>query len=172
MTQPSFDLKTAFMPVFRSTEDEFWIGLGIIAALDAVRISFSPAAGLLSWLVIAFFVSTVFINRYRTLGKPSFLALGVLAGATVVKMVTGLLAMTIRLYPQFLVFLEEDHGVNINDPAAVQAVAADPVIQQAFFDQLDSNPEFAMAILQSGAWPSVWGFWLVLAAVGYWTARR
>ncbi|WP_306015803.1 hypothetical protein [Oceanicaulis sp. MMSF_3324] len=171
MTQPSFDLKTAFMPVFRSTEDEFWIGLGVIAALDAVRISFSPAAGLLSWLVIAFFVSTVFINRYRTLGKPAFLALGVLAGATVVKMLTGLFAMAIRAYPQFVAFLE-DQGVNMNDPAAVQAAASDPVIQQAYQNRLSSDPEFAMAILQSGAWPSVWGFWLVLAAVGYWTARR
>ena len=171
MTQPSIDLKTAFMPVYRSTEDEFWIGLGVIAALDALRISFSPAAGLLSWLLIAFFVSTVFINRYRALGKPSILSLGVLGGATLVKIITGLFAMAVRAYPQFVTFLESQ-GVNMNDPAAVQAAASDPVIQQAYQTRLSSDPEFAMAILHAGAWPSVWGFWLVPAAVGYWTARR
>ena len=171
MTQPRIDLKTAFMPVFRSTEDEFWIGLGVIAALDAVRISLSPAAGLLSFLVIAYFVSAVFINRYRAMGKPSILALGVLGGAIAAKMVIGLFAMAVRAYPQFVAFLESQ-GVNMNDPAAVQAAASDPVIQQAYQARLSSDPDFAMAILHAGAWPSVWGFWLVLAAVGYWTARR
>lgn len=171
MTQPRLDLKTAFMPVFRSTEDEFWIGLGVIAALDAVRISLSPAAGLLSFLVIAYFVSAVFINRYRAMGKPSILALGVLGGAIAAKMVIGLFAMAVRAYPQFVAFLESQ-GVNMSDPAAVQAAASDPVIQQAYQTRLSSDPDFAMAILHAGAWPSVWAFWLVLAAVGYWTARR
>jgi hypothetical protein len=171
VTQPSFDLKTAFMPVFRSTEDEFWIGLGVIAALDALRISFSPAAGVLSWLVIAFFVSTVFINRYRALGKPTALALAALAGATVIKIITGLFGMAMRAYPEFVSFLESQ-GVNMEDPAAVQAAAYDPAIQQAYQERLTSDPEFAITILHAGAWPSMWGFWLVLAAVGYWTARN
>ena len=87
------------------------------------------------------------------------------------KIITGLFAMAVRAYPQFVTFLESQ-GVNMNDPAAVQAAASDPVIQQAYQTRLSSDPEFAMAILHAGAWPSVWGFWLVLAAVGYWTARR
>lgn len=171
MTQPAINLKVAFWPVHRATPDDFWLALGVIAVLDAVRLTLTPAAGLLSWAVIAFFVACAFINRLRDAGRMVGLAVVPLGAATLVKLVAGLFGMMSVAYPEFIAFLQSQ-GVDLNDPVSVQAAAYDAEIQRAYQAHLTSDPEHALAILKAGAWPSAWGFWLTLALSGLWATRR
>jgi len=146
VAQPALNLKVAFLPGLRASADEFWLALGVIALVDAVRLSLSPAAGWLSWLLIAFFVSCAFMNRLRDAGRSPMLALAPLAGATIVKMVTGLFAIISEMMPQALIFFESQ-GVDLADPDQLY----DPAVQAAYQDWLTSNPEFAVQALAAGA---------------------
>jgi len=168
MSDPSspFDLKSTFMPGQRSSADDFWLGLGLVAVVDAVRLTLTPAAGVLSWLLVAFFVTCVFMNRLRDANRAPGLALLVLAIATVIKSVTGLFAMGAALMPHFLTFLN-DMGVDPNDPAQMYS----PEVQAAYQEWLRQDPSFAVEILGAGAWLSAWGFWGALLLAGLWVAR-
>ncbi len=161
------NLKVAFIPGLRASADDFWLALGVIALIDAVRLSISPTAGLLSWLVVAFFALCAFMNRLRDAGRAPTIAFILLIGASVIKALSGLFAMAWAIMPQVLTYLEENLGVDPDDPAQFY----DPQIQRAYQDWLVANPEIVMSALGAGAWPSVWGFWLTLVIAGVWVSR-
>jgi len=167
---PPLNLKAAFFPVYRASPDEFWLALGVIALIDALRMSLSPVGGLLTWLLIVFFVTSAFINRLRDAGRKVSLAVVPLAGAVIAKMAAGLIAMTGALYPDFLEFLA-GRGIDLNDPAAVQAAAYDANLQEAYRAHLDANPDYMFELLAAAAWPSLWGFWIVAGAFALWFSR-
>lgn len=168
MSEPSspFNLRSTFMLGQRASADDFWLGLGLVAVVDAVRLTLTPAAGVLSWLLVAFLVSCVFMNRLRDAGRAPGFAFLVLAIATIIKAVTGLFAMGAELMPHFMAFLT-DMGVDPNDPAQMYA----PEVQAAYQEWLQQDPAFAVEILAAGAWLSAWGFWLSLLLSGVWAAR-
>ena len=64
-----------------------------------------------------------------------------------------------------------ERGVDINDPEAMNALAADPGFQSEFQAYVMNTPELAVELAQAMAWPSHWGFWIVVVLVGRWFAK-
>ncbi|XBQ15992.1 MAG: hypothetical protein ABL308_13675 [Oceanicaulis sp.] len=165
-----FDPGAAFWPNRRADADTFLLALGIIAAIDAVRLTLLPVGGLLTWLLVMFFVVSAFINRARDAGRGGGAAVLAAGSAAMAKAVASFIAITAALYPDFLRFMEQ-RGVDVSDPVAVQAAASDMALQQAYQERLQTSPELMGEIYSAGAWPSMWAFWIVIALFA-WRLRR
>lgn len=166
----NLNLKAVFLPTQRADAGDYWLGLGVIALIDAVRLSLSGGAGLLSWLLIVLFVVSVHINRLRDAGRSLNLVLAPLFAGVAAKMVIGFAAMFFAYIPIFSEFLISQ-GIDPNDPVAMQQTAFDPAIAAAHEAYLRANPEIAFDTMRAGAWPSTWAFWLTVGLIGRWFAR-
>lgn len=160
----------AFLPNQRADADQYWIALGLIAAVDFVRLSLLGTQGAILWPVIAFFVLAAHINRLRHAGRRVDMAVVPLLVAWLAKFATWILAMTMALLPVFLDMMREA-GVDLDDTQAVNAAAYDPALQQALSDRLSSDAELARQVAEAGIWPSTWAFWIVIALFALWFAR-
>jgi uncharacterized membrane protein YhaH (DUF805 family) len=166
----NLNLKAAFLPTLRADAGDYWLGLGVIALIDAVRLSMSGGAGLLPWLLILFFMVSLHINRLRDAGRSANLVLIPVFAGVAAKMLVGLVAMFFAYMPIFTEFLISQ-GIDPNDPVAMQQTAFDPAIAAAHEAYLRNNPEIAFDTMRAGAWPSTWAFWLTVGLIGRWFAR-
>lgn len=160
----------AFLPNQRSDADQYWIALGLIAAVDFVRLSLMGVQGSIVWPLIAFFVLAAHINRLRHAGRRVDMAVVPLLVAWLAKFAAGVLSMTVAVLPVFLDMMREA-GVDLDDPQAVNAAAYDPGLQQALSDRLSNDSELASRIAEAGIWPSTWAFWIVIGLFALWFAR-
>ncbi|MCC5996058.1 MAG: hypothetical protein JJU18_06790 [Oceanicaulis sp.] len=166
----SVNFAAAFLPNQRADADQYWIALGLIAAVDFLRLSLLGSQALVVWPMIAFFVLAAHINRLRHAGRRADLAVVPLLVAWLAKFVAAILAMTVAVLPVYLDMMRAQ-GVDINDPAAVNEAAYDPALQQALSDRITSDEALARQIADAGAWPSTWAFWIVIALFAIWFAR-
>ena len=86
------------------------------------------------------------------------------------KIVAGCVALFFAMLPVLNAYLQE-RGVDINDPDAMNAIASDPSFQSEFQAYVMSTPQLAVDLAQAMAWPSHWGFWIVVVLVGRWFAK-
>lgn len=160
-----------FLPTGRADADTFWLGLGIIAFLDALRLTLLDAGpAMLVWLVILFFAASVHINRLRDAGRQGPLVIIPLAAGVLVKAAVAIIAVTVAMLPGFMEHLEAA-GVDVNDPAAVQAAGRDDEIIAAFQQSMIENEAETLAAFSAGDWPSAIAFWLTVFLIGFWFAR-
>jgi protein-S-isoprenylcysteine O-methyltransferase Ste14 len=162
-----------FLPVYRASSTAFVLGLAVLAALDAVRISqagnqaaFLPI--LLLALVMCFFVTSLHINRLRHAGRSG--------GLAALPVIAGILVSTVAAFfgwaSGYLAAAERylaDSGNDASPEAVVEAVQ-DPAFQQQMQQAMQSDPELAMTVISAGAWPSWFGFWIMIALFGIWFA--
>ncbi len=160
----------AFLPNQRADADQYWIALGLIAAVDFVRLSLLGVQGSIIWPVVAFFVLAAHINRLCHAGRRVDMAVIPLLVAWLAKFAAGVMGMTMAVLPVFLDMMRE-RGVDLDDPQAVNAAAYDPALQQALSDRLSSDGDLARQIAEAGIWPSTWAFWIVIALFALWFAR-
>ncbi|MGJ3232893.1 MAG: hypothetical protein ACFE0P_13975 [Oceanicaulis sp.] len=165
-----FDFSRAFQPGKRSDPRTFQIALALVALGDAVRLT---ALGQLSgpaWFVVLVLLAFALSNRLRDAGRATVLAILPIGVAILAKTVGAVIAFTAALYPDFLAFLER-RGVDLNDPAAMQAAAWDSEIQAAYESHLQNSPELLASLMTAGDWPSTWAFWLVIAVFAFYWSR-
>lgn len=171
LTPLPISLAAIFLPTARANADTFWLGLGIIAFLDALRLTLlDGGAAMMGWLVILFFVAALHINRLRDAGRQGPLVIVPLAAGVMAKMVVALIAVAVAMVPMFRRHLEAQ-GIDVNDPVAVQAASQDPEIMQGFERYWVENEAETMAAFASGDWPSAVAFWAVVFMIGFWFAR-
>lgn len=162
-----------FLPAYRASSTAFILGLIVLAALDAVRISFAgnPAAFLpilLLALVMCFFVTSLHINRLRHAGRGG--------GLAALPVITGIVISTIASFfgwmSGYLEAAEQYLAESGNDssPEALMEAMQDPGFQQQMQQAMQSDPELGMSVIAAGAWPSWFGFWIVIALFGIWFA--
>lgn len=164
------NLRAIFLPNGRADADTFWLGLGLIAAIDWLRLTLLEPGGLVFWLIVMFFLAAVHVNRLRDAGRQIVWVFVPLGLAVIAKSIVALIALATALFPDLIGQLELA-GVDINDPVATQDALNDPAFVSAYEQRLQDNPEITLSALQSGAWPSTWAFWGVIAATGFWFAR-
>lgn len=162
-----------FLPVYRASTMAFLLGLVVLAALDAVRISFAgnPAIFLpilLLALVMCFFVTSLHINRLRHAGRSGGLA----ALPVVVGVVVSTIASFFGWMSGYFTAAEQVLAESGNDssPDALMEAIQDPGFQQQMQQAMQSDPELGMMVLSAGAWPSYFGFWIVIALFAIWFA--
>lgn len=161
-----FDFRTAFQPGRRSDPRTFQIALALVALGDGVRLTAFGSLAALTWLVILVLTVFALSNRVRDAGRNAARAAIPIVLAVAAKAAAAMIAVIAAMYPDFLRFLA-DRGVDLNDPAAMQAAAYDPVVQDAYQTRLQNAPELLNAITNAGDWPSTWAFWLVIAGFAY-----
>ncbi|TGY89700.1 hypothetical protein E5163_00740 [Marinicauda algicola] len=163
------NLKAAFLPGTPADPDDYWLGLGVIALVDAVRLSvMGPGNSAALWFVVLFFVAALHMNRLRDAARPRTLALVVLAAGVIAKGFTAVMAMSIAASFAYL----RARGIDPSDAEAFQAMAADPGFQADLDRFLRENAEqLQPLLLEAGAWPSLVAFWAVIGLLGFWYAR-
>lgn len=165
------NLKAVFLPGNLADPDDYWLGLGIIALIDAVRLTLIGPGGLLTWLAVLFFVFALHANRLRHAGRPATLAFVAVGAGIAAKAVVGFIAMMIALMPRFFTYFE-GQGVDVDDAQALQAASQDPEMMQGFQRYIEANEAEVMAeIAAASAWPSLVAFWAALGLLGFWYAR-
>ncbi|MFP4518400.1 MAG: hypothetical protein ACLFQ5_03000 [Oceanicaulis sp.] len=165
-----FSFSNAFQPGGRSDPRTFQIALALVALGDAVRLTALGGLAAPAWIAVLLFLAFALSNRLRDAGRSNALALIPVAFAIAAKAVVAMIALVAALYPDFIEFLA-DRGVDMNDPAAMQAAAYDPQIQEAYQARLQDSPERLAELSAAGDWPSTWAFWGVIAFFA-WTWSR
>jgi hypothetical protein len=161
------NLRAAFIPAYRAGPDTYWLGLGVIALIDAVRLTLTDGAGLLPWLFILFFTASININRLRDAERQPPLTIIPLAAGVLAKSITALFASAFVAMDAFLV----QQGVDTNDTTQVMDVVGAPDFQTRYQTYLMDNPDVMASALQTAAWSSTWAYWLAVGAVALWFAR-
>lgn len=157
-----FDFRKAYQPGLRADPWTFQIALALAALLDAVRLSFLGAIAAPAWLAVLILLVFALSNRLRDCGRPMVLAVLPVGAAIAAKAMAAVIALFVAIYPDMLQFFAEQ-GVDVNDAAAMQAAASDPDTAEAYRARLQGSPEVLQDIMDSGAWPSTWAFWLAIA---------
>ena len=160
------NLRAAFFPTYRADPDSYWLGLGLIALIDAVRLSLSGGGGMLGWLLIVFFTACININRLRDAGRQGPLVIMPLGAAVLAKSVVALFASAFIAMEAYLA----QQGVDLADSSAVMQAISEPDFQTDYQTYLQSNPDIMESALRDAAWPSTWAYWLTAAAFGLWFA--
>lgn len=158
-----FDFRKGYQPGRRSDARTFQIALALVALGDAVRLTVLGGFVFPAWLAVLLLLAFALANRLRDAGRPILMLALPIAVAIAAKAIVALIAITAALYPDFLQFLA-DQGVDVNDAAAMQAAAYDPVTQEAYQARLQGSPQLLARIAGAGDWPSTWAFWGVIAA--------
>ncbi len=65
----------------------------------------------------------------------------------------------------------ERNGVDTADPHALTDAISQPGFEQAFLDDMQARPELIDTLTAGMAWPSWFGFWLVIGLFAIWFAR-
>ncbi|MGK0266748.1 MAG: hypothetical protein ACI82N_001000 [Maricaulis sp.] len=161
-----------FLPVYRASVTAYLLGLVLLAALDAMRMQFGliliPSGFAL--IAIWFFVYALHANRRRHAMREPALAILPVAAAILAKGASAVAGIFPGLVAAMTDFAERN-GVDTSDPQAFADAINQPGFQQAFQDDLQSRPEILDALLAGMAWPSWFGFWLVIALFAVWFAR-
>lgn len=166
----NLNLKAAFWPTERADADTFWLGLGVIALIDTVRLSISSAGDARAWLVILLLLVFLHTNRLRDTGRSAgLLALPLLLGVAA-KAIVASVALFFALMPVLYEFFQLQ-GLDITDPAASEAFAQDLEMQAAFQAYVLESPDITLILMDAMAWPSHWGFWLMVGVLARWFAR-
>lgn len=161
------NLRAAFFPTYRADPQSYWLGLGLIALIDAVRLSLTDGSGMLPWLLVVFFTACININRLRDAGRQGPLAIIPVGAGVAAKSVTALFASAFIAMETFL----SQQGVDTADSSAVMAAISQPDFQTQYQRHLETNPDALAAALTDAAWISTWAYWLAVAGVGLWFAR-
>lgn len=165
------NFRAILLPDTRADADTFWLGLGLIALADALRLTVLDAGpAMLAWLAILFFLSALHINRLRDAGRQGPLVIVPLAAGVAVKALVAVVAVTVAILPGFMDYLESQ-GVDINDPSQVQAAGQDEELIAGFQQLMIENEADTLAAFSAGDWPSAIAFWLTVFAIGFWFAR-
>jgi uncharacterized membrane protein YhaH (DUF805 family) len=165
------NFRAFFLPDTRADADTFWLGLGFIALADALRLTLLDAGlAMFAWLLVLFCVASIHINRLRDAGRQGPLVIIPLAAGVAVKAVVAIIAVTVAILPGFMEYLEAQ-GVDINDPAQVQAAGQDDELIAGFQQLMIENEADTLAAFSAGDWPSAIAFWLTVFAIGFWFAR-
>jgi len=162
-----------FLPVYRASRTAFVLGLVMLAAIDAVRMSFAGQVStfllvLILALAMGFFVTSLHINRLRYVGRGGGLAALPLLAGWVVSFIAafgGWMAGYMEAVRQYLAA----NGNDTSDEIVLEALQ-DPAFQQEIQRAMQSDPQLGMTVLGAGAWPSYFGFWVVIAAFAIWFA--
>tara|TARA_R110000868_G_scaffold222065_3_gene473982 strand:- start:2845 stop:3402 length:558 start_codon:yes stop_codon:yes gene_type:complete len=161
-----------FLPVYRASVSAYLLGLVVLALLDAMRMQFGVML-IPSWIVLIalwFFVYSLHANRRRhAMRQPEMAALP-LGVAVLAKGVAALGSMFMGLVVAMVDFAASN-GVDTTDPEALNEAFIEPGFQQTFQDDFLAHPEMAEALVAGAAWPSYFGFWLVIALFAIWFAR-
>lgn len=159
------------LPNHRASVSAFVLGIVILMALDALRLSFgsAPVPGFVPLFAIWFVCFSLLANRRRHAGRDVGLAFLPLALAILAKGVGALVGIGTQVYTAMLEFADEQ-GLDTTDQAAFSEALADPGFQPAFQAWLESDQERLMAMMEAGAWPSFIGYWLVLGVFAIWFA--
>lgn len=161
------NLKAAFLPAFRAGPDTFWLGMGVIALIDAVRLTLTGGSMLLPWLFIIFFTASLHINRLRDAGRQPPLVIIPLAAGIIAKSVTALFVSAFIAMDAFLVA----QGVDTADSGQVMSVVSAPTFQAEYQAYLQASPDVMAQALSAASWPSMWAYWSAVGAIGFWFAR-
>ncbi|AZU03810.1 hypothetical protein X907_1275 [Glycocaulis alkaliphilus] len=165
------NFRAFFLPDTRADADTFWLGLGFIAFADALRLTLLDAGlAMFAWLLILFCLAALHINRLRDAGRQGPLVIVPLAAGVAVKAIVAIIAVTVAILPGFMDYLEAQ-GVDINDPAQVQAAGQDDELIAGFQQLMIENEADTLAAFSAGDWPSAIAFWLTVFAIGFWFAR-
>ena len=162
-----FNLNAVFLPIYRADPQTYWLGLGIIALIDAIRISVGTPGDYFGWLMVLFFVSSIHINRLRDAGRSGPLVIASIGPATLAKAVVGLFAST---YVVLLAFLQAQ-GVDLADSQQVMDALSQSDFQRQYDAYITENPEALAIALGQVAWPSLWAFWGTIGLIGLWFSR-
>lgn len=166
-----FNFRAILLPDTRADADTYWLGLGFIALADALRLTLLDAGlAMFGWLVILFCLAALHINRLRDAGRQGPLVIVPLAAGVAVKTIVAVFAVTLAILPGFMEYLEAQ-GVDINDPAQVQAAGQDEDLIAGFQQLMIENEADTLAAFSAGDWPSAVAFWLTVFAIGFWFAR-
>ncbi|MEQ8406511.1 MAG: hypothetical protein RKE49_15560 [Oceanicaulis sp.] len=157
-----FSFAKAFQPGGRSAPRTFQIALALVALGDAVRLTLLGAFAGPAWLVVLLFLAFALSNRLRDAGRSNALALLPLGAAIAAKAVVAIGAVLFEAFPDAVAFFESQ-GVDVEDPAELQAAANDPELQAAYQAHVMDSPELMAQIQTAGDWPSTWAFWGVIA---------
>jgi hypothetical protein len=161
-----------FLPVYRASVSAYLLGLVVLALLDAMRMQFGvmliPSGIVL--IALWFFVYSLHANRRRhAMRQPEMAALPVVVAV----LAKGVAALG-SIFPGLVTAMTDfaaSNGVDTDDPQAFADAINQPGFQQAFQDDLQARPEVLDALLAGMAWPSYFGFWLVIALFAIWFAR-
>ncbi len=166
----TLNLRPIFLPNQRADASVFWLGLGLIAAIDAVRLTMIGGVGAITWIFIVFFLAVLHTNRLRDAGRPEYLVTIPLVIGLLAKVIVGMTAMGIDYLPAYAQFAESQ-GLDLDDPVQARATLFDPAFQRAHQAFRQANQDIELSMYRAGAWPSTWAFWLVIVLMGRWFAR-
>ncbi|WP_417470329.1 hypothetical protein [Maricaulis sp.] len=161
-----------FLPVYRASVTAYLLGLVALALLDAMRLQFGLIV-IPSWaalLAIWFFVYSLHANRRRHAGREPALAILPVLVAVLAKGAAAVGGIFPGLVAAMTDFAERN-GVDTSDQQAFAYAINQPGFQQAFQEDLQARPETLDALMAGMAWPSWFGFWLVIGLFAIWFAR-
>ena len=161
-----------FLPVYRASVTAYLLGLVLLAALDAMRMQFGliliPSGFAL--IAIWFFVYSLHANRRRHAKREPALAVLPVGAAVLAKGVAAVGGIFPGLVAAMTDFAERN-GVDTADQQAFANAINQPGFQEAFQEDLQARPEMLDALMAGMAWPSWFGFWLVIALFAVWFSR-
>jgi len=161
-----------FLPIYRASTTAFLLGLGVFAALDAMRLSVEIPlfSGWIGMLAIWFFVYSLHANRRRHAGQETGLAFLPLGVAILGKMIGAMIVLISAVWQYMLEFASRN-GVDVNDPEALGEAVSDPGFQEAMQAEINANPEVLLQWTGQASMMSWLGFWLVIALFSIWFAN-
>ena len=169
---PPMNPLVLFLPVYRASVTAYVLGLVLLALLDAMRMQFGliliPSG--LAMLAVWFFVYSLHANRRRHAGRVPELAILPVGAAILAKGVAAIGGIFPGLVAAMTDFAERN-GIDTADQQAFANAINQPGFQEAFQDDLQARPETLEALLAAMAWPSWFGFWLVIALFAIWFSR-
>ena len=169
---PPMNPLVLFLPVYRASVTAYLLGLVALALLDAMRMQFGliliPSG--IALIAIWFFVYALHANRRRHAGREPALAVLPVLAAVLAKGVAAVIGIFPGLVAAMTDFAERN-GVDTADDQAFAAAISQPGFQEAFQNDLLTQPELMDTLTAGMAWPSGIGFWLVIALFAIWFAR-
>ena len=159
------------LPNHRASVSAFVLGLLVLAALDALRLSFgtAPIPGIIPLAAIWFVSYSLFANRRRHARRQTGLAILPVILAILAKGVGAMVGIGMQVFDAMLTFAEAQ-GVDTSDQAALNEAMMDPGFQPAFQAWLESDEARLLEMLTAGAWPYFIAFWGVVGVFGFWFA--
>ncbi len=161
-----------FLPVYRASVTAYLLGLVLLAMLDAMRMQFGliliPSG--IALIAVWFFVYSLHANRRRHAGREPALAMWPVLVAILAKGAAAVIGIFPGLFSAMRDFAGRN-GVDTADPQAFADAISQPGFEEAFLDDMRAQPEMMDTLTAGMAWPSWFGFWLVIALFAIWFAR-
>ncbi len=162
--------KSIFLPNGTLRPDQYWLAIGIVAAIDTLRLSLVPTGMVQTVLITLAILAFVHINRLRDAGRsPRLVSAPILLGLAG-KIIVASVAFFFAAMPVLEAYLTSI-GVDINDTTEVNRAIMAPEFQEDFNAFMTADTGRALELIRAMAWPSHWGFWIVIGIVGQWFSR-